>query len=368
MTEIVIHGFTLSLPDDHWLPRIRNQFPNYSENIGRLAAAVEQKYPGRGFIDFGANVGATAAIVCSHSKLPILCVERSQYRELLEENLRRLPADVELECPSGNEIVPFTPLNTILARHPSFQTSKILKIAGSGIYANILESAFEWMATAHPILSWRHGLCHDTSASGQRSAIFDRLLALGYRTGLLFDDTGEFIQTISLEGRQQLAEICDYVPGGEHCHTYGDVSVFHDEDVDLCTSFRELEIEYRRIRGKATLPMQADSPLRDTIQPTLQEDQRRELAGVRAHTQLERYRLQLQLAELESRIRSKDAEIERLHTVLRDLLRSEDLKTQLAGLRQELDTSLALRAARSLHWFLGPIRRRIGLKSNGGRP
>jgi hypothetical protein len=92
----------------------------------------------------------------------------------------------------------------------------------------------------------------------------------------------------------------------------------------------------------------------------MQEDRGAELAGVRAYTQFERQRLQLQIAELESQIRSKDAEINRLHDVLRDVLRSEDLKAQLAGLRRELDSSLALRAARSLHWFLGPIRRRIG--------
>jgi hypothetical protein len=359
VTEIVIHGFTLSLPDDHWLPQIRNQLPNYSENIGRLAAAVEQKYPGRGFIDFGANVGDTAAIVRSHSKLPILCIERSQYRQLLEDNVRRIPADVELECPSGNGIASSTPLNTILARHPSFQTSKILKIAGSGMHGSMLESIFEWMAAAHPIVYWRHGLGYDATASGQRSTIFDRLLAAGYRTALVFDNTGEFIQTLSLDARQQLAEICEYFPGGEQCYAYGDVCVFHDEDVDLCERFRQVEIDHRRTRGKTT---------QESIPHTMGEDQRTELAGVRAHIQLDRHRLQLRIAELESRIRSKDAEIERLHTVLRDLLRSEDLKAQLAGLRQELDTSLVLRLARSLHWFLGPIRRWIGPKSNGGRP
>jgi hypothetical protein len=92
----------------------------------------------------------------------------------------------------------------------------------------------------------------------------------------------------------------------------------------------------------------------------MQEDRGAELAAVRAYTQFERQRLQLQIAELESQIRSKDAEISRFHDILRDVLRSEDLKAQLASLRRELDSSIALRVARSLHWLLGPIRRRIG--------
>ena len=37
-------------------------------------------------------------------------------------------------------------------------------------------------------------------------------------------------------------------------------------------------------------------------------------------------------------------------------------------LRHELQSSITLRAARSLHWILGPIRKLIGGSHNGGRP
>jgi hypothetical protein len=317
-------------PHGHW-------FPHYRENLGRLAAAVERKYPGRGFIDAGANAGDNAAIVRAHSSLPILCIEGS-----------------ELE--RGR-------LDSILAKHPRFQASKILKI-------DTLDGALEWIATARPVLFWQHDISRDAVANGPGMRIFEGLLEVGYRSALLFDHTGEFIQTVSLDARQQLAEYCD-------------ICAFHEEDLDLCSDVRQTELENRRIRGKTRVPAQTQASLENT-----------ELQAPRGQTQFDRYRQQLQIMDLETRVSSKDAEIHKLHLMLRDLLvelhverttrnrneelslaEREDLKGQLtsargesASLRHELDTSLALRAARSLRWILAPIRRLIGGSSNGSRP
>jgi hypothetical protein len=79
VTTIQLHHFTVLAPEGHWLGPIRRDYPDYSENIGRISGAVEKKYPNRGVIDIGANVVDTAAIVRSHSSLPILCIEGSAY-------------------------------------------------------------------------------------------------------------------------------------------------------------------------------------------------------------------------------------------------------------------------------------------------
>jgi hypothetical protein len=44
VNSIELHGFKLDLPNDHWLLQILDQLWDYSENIGRMAAAVERKY------------------------------------------------------------------------------------------------------------------------------------------------------------------------------------------------------------------------------------------------------------------------------------------------------------------------------------
>jgi hypothetical protein len=339
VTTIESHG--------HW-------FPHYRENLGRLAAAVERKYPDRGFIDVGANVGDNAAIVRAHSSLPILCIEGSEFRyEILKKNIRSLEAEVELERDR---------LDSILAKHPRFQASKILKI-------DRLDGALEWIATARPVLFWQHDISRDAAADGSGTRIFEGLLEVGYRLALLFDHMGDFIQTVSLDARQRLGQYCD-------------ICAFHEEDLDLCSDFRQTELENRCIRGKTRVMAQTQGSLEAT-----------ELQTLRGQTQSDRYRQQLQIMDLETRVSSKDSEIHKLHLMLRDLLvelhverttrnRNEDLhraereelKGQLtsargdcASLRHELDTSLALRAARSLQWILRPLRRLIGGSSNGGR-
>jgi FkbM family methyltransferase len=431
VTSIELHGFKLDLPNDHWLPQIRNQLPDYGENIGRLAAAVERKYPGRGFVDVGANVGDTAAIVRAHSNLPILCIEGSEFFfELLKENIRQLKGETELECilvdsasaerkgslsveygtasfhTDSNEGTSrrFARLDSILARHPRFQSSKILKIDTDGMDGRILAGALEWIGAARPVLFWEHDIGRDAAAGGPGLNIFERLLKIGYRSALVFDNTGEFIQTVSLDARQQLAELSDYLPGGEQFYGYCDVCAFHEEDLDLCSLARRNELERRRVRRSTAKPL--NEPLfRALVQAQFEAYGVRleqsikhflsdELQGVNARAQFDHYRQQLRIADLETQVSSKDSEIHRLHVMLRELLvellverntknrREEmlhaaalnELRGQLTNareegklMRSEIDSSFALRAAKSAGWILGPLRRLLGRSSTGGR-
>ena len=412
MTSIELHGVKLDLPNDHWLPRMLTELPGYGENIGRLAAAVERKYRGRGFIDIGANIGYTAAIVRAHSNLPILCIEGSEfYYELLKQNARQLKAEVELECarvdsaraerqdnlrlqhrraplPADSNDGTSTRsarLDAILARHIRFQSSKILKIETNRTDTHILEDSLEWIGVARPVLFWGHVFRRDVAAGPPGLGIFERLLEIGYRTALVFDNTGEFIQPVSLDARQQLADLSDYPLGGEEFYGYCDVCAFHEEDLDLCSSVRRIELEDRRARKK-TGSKPLNKPLENPLTPELQ--------ALRAQAQFDRYRQQLQITDLQTRVSSKDEEIYRLHVMLRELLvellveRStknrreemirqaelDELKGQLTSardegtkLRHELESSITLRAAKSLGWILGPMRRVMGRSSSGGR-
>lgn len=411
MTRIELHGFTLDLPNDHWLPQTLNQSPEYCQNIGRIASAVERKYPGRGFIDVGANVGDTAAIVRAHSNVPILCIEGSEfYYQLLKENVRQLQAEVELECAlvdstnadrrgclilqhgtaefrmdsSDGPLRRFARLDSILGRHPRFRDSKILKIHTDGMDGRILQGAMEWMAAARPVLFWRHDMGRDAAADGPGMHIFEGLWNIGYRTALLFHNSGEFIRTVSLDEHRQLAELSGY----------RDVCAFHEEDHDLGSRIRLLELENRRTSSKDGSKQDVRGPAAMTRNPRQQGSLAAELQVLSAQTQFDRNRQQLRIMDLETRVSSKDSEIHKLHLMLRDLLvelhaerttrnqneersqaEQEELKGQLISargeshkLRHELDTSLTLRVARSMSWILGPIRRLTGGSTNGGRP
>lgn len=436
MRSIELHGYRLDLPDDHWLPQIRRQFPHYSENLGRLAAVVEQKYPGRGLIDVGANVGDTAVTVRAHSKLPILCIEGSEiYYGILKNNIGRLGADVELECALGDfasadrpeslsagfepatflsngdngTTSRFARLDSILARHPRFQTSKILKIDTEGMDGHILEGTLEWIAVARPVLFWKHGIGRGTAVGGPGWSIFDRLLGIGYQSALVFDNTGEFIEELPLNERQQLADLSEYLPGSERFSGYCDICAFHQEDLDLCARFRELELETRS-RRRQDVAKPVDEPLSRALLEAQFEAHGAHVIGAvqrtlrsfldqvgasmmaerkipNAQAQADRYRTQLRITDLETLVSSKNAEIEGLHQMLREMLSSracerEEVRLEFEGLkahlksveseceklRHDLDSSVALRAARSLGWLLGPIRKIIGGNSSRARP
>ena len=109
-----------------------------------------------------------------------------------------------------------------------------------------------------------------------------------------------------------------------------------------------------------------------------------EYQALRARTELDRYRQQLQLDDLQKQLALRDAETARLKSVLEALMAEHaecartptaqenipreqenllQLKAQLensqlecAGLRHSMESSLALKLARSLSWLLTPVR------------
>jgi hypothetical protein len=113
--------------------------------------------------------------------------------------------------------------------------------------------------------------------------------------------------------------------------------------------------------------------------------------ALRARGELERYRLQLQIAELEKLLALRDTEMRRLKSVLEALMSEhaecsrnlraaaaapeleaelQQLKVQLdrseleaAQLRREIEGSFALKLARSVPWLLGPLRALIGKRT-----
>ena len=293
----------------------------------------------------------------------------------------------------------FARLDSILARHPRFQSSKILKIDTDGMDRRILAGALEWISAARPVLFWEHDIGRDTAAGGPGLNIFERLLEIGYRTGLVFDNTGEFIQAVSLDARQQLADISNYLPGGKQFYGYCDVCAFHEEDLDLCSLFRRIELDRRRVR-RGTGPKPLNEPLlralvQSAVQETVNQCLKNELQGINAQTHFDHYRQQLRITDLETRVSSKDAEIQRLHVMLRELLvellvernaknRREQMQHEAAvneltgqltnareegeALRREINSSFALRAAKSAGWILVPLRKLLGRSSTGGRP
>ncbi|MBD2129906.1 hypothetical protein NDI39_22750 [Microcoleus sp. ZQ-A2] len=82
-----IAGFNLLLPFSHQLPFILKTYPLYSSNLARLAKYVKEKYEHLKFIDIGANIGDSIALLRKEAVFPILCIEGDeQFLSALEKN------------------------------------------------------------------------------------------------------------------------------------------------------------------------------------------------------------------------------------------------------------------------------------------
>ncbi len=91
-TRLQIGSFLLTVPSGHILTKIQKSQPLRDLAIGITARELSKKYPTQTFVDIGANIGDTAAIMATYSPNPIIAVEPSDfYYAFLTENSRRIP-------------------------------------------------------------------------------------------------------------------------------------------------------------------------------------------------------------------------------------------------------------------------------------
>jgi FkbM family methyltransferase len=166
-------------------------------------------------VDIGANVGDTAAIVRAHSAAPVLCVEGDDvFLELLARNVGQL-GDVEVErafvCGSepqtgsgrverargtarligGNPLA--KPLPAILEAHPRFARPLLIKLDTDGMDVPIITANLDLLERLRPALFFEYD-----PYLGATSDVFVALSHKHYDRALVFENTGEYRETLQL--------------------------------------------------------------------------------------------------------------------------------------------------------------------------
>ncbi|MDQ3822053.1 MAG: FkbM family methyltransferase [Actinomycetota bacterium] len=198
----------LALPLSHELPFYRKDHPLYGEAVGRIAAAL-----GGPVVDIGANVGDTAAIVRGHTDVPVLCVEGDPlFFELLARNAAQL-GDVELEhafveapevgrverargtarVAAGATELRGKPLPRILADHPRFAEPALVKLDTDGMDVSILTANLDLLERVRPVLFFEYD-----PHLGATPEVFVALSHKGYERAIVFENTGEYRETVEL--------------------------------------------------------------------------------------------------------------------------------------------------------------------------
>lgn len=267
---LTIGRFRISAPASHMLDVYQEKFKLYDWPLGEIARLVQTKYPAATVVDIGANIGDSAAILCRHGDLPILCIEGSPiFLSYLRRNLPRLPHSIEIaacllgpasgtvprrtllesggtaridpasglgaaEDPSQALLV--RTLGDVLQEHRRFITPRLIKIDTDGGDFAIILSSMDVIDACHPVLFFEYSLAERKDSLKESIAAISRLVDAGYRQFFVYDNFGNFLQIVSDNAANVFRDMNRYLMShliaGRQIY-YFDVCAFAAADEDL---------------------------------------------------------------------------------------------------------------------------------------
>jgi FkbM family methyltransferase len=270
-----LDGTRLLLPLSHELPLIRRRLPDYSRNIGRIAAALAAKHPDMTMVDIGANIGDTVAIVRRHARFPILCIDGDAFfHSLLVENTRDLgdvrhanvyigEASTTVQATTarhggtggmttdaaGTSTIQTRSLASVLADDPAFRAPTLVKIDTDGFDTRIVKGAIDFLAATQPVVFMEYDPHLFAANDPDGFGVFAALRGAGYTDALFFENTGGFLARVRLDDAETLADLHAYY-SGRGGHAYCDVCVFPASGADVMQAVRRGELDAAAARGR----------------------------------------------------------------------------------------------------------------------
>lgn len=266
LVKYELDGMDMLLPVSHRLPEYRKIYPKYSENVGRIANVVHQKYPDMTFIDIGANIGDTVFILRARSHFPILCIEGDRrFINILTRNVTKFDDVKIVECFIGEtktskrvvkiyhegslrlrsdrvegEEVEFETLSSVLKNEPSFLFPRMIKVDTDGYDCRILKSEINLLSQTRPVLFFEYDPNYfEYPAEGLE--LLERLSEVGYQTALVYENSGDFFVAVDLSDSLLLKDINHYFAGWGG-NRYCDICLFHLQDEDISRQLHEEEL------------------------------------------------------------------------------------------------------------------------------
>lgn len=286
--EYAFCGSTLRLPLSHVLPFFRRASPLYADNLGRIAAQLFAKFGTFGVIDIGANVGDTVAVVHQHAPLPILCIEGvPKFIELLAQNVSATVPTPVIE-PSfvgngGEALVPWVQdgtarwvhtegvapalrmksLDQILEEHPSFQSSRLLKIDTDGMDIVILNSALGWIGRQKPVLFFEYDPDLQRAHGAGGLEVLGKLKRAGYHRVLVYEGNGDYMLSAELGNNTLFFDLHEYFSGRLGSGKWCDLCIFHAEDEEIAQVIRRSELDVFRAARRYLPARQPAAPCQE---------------------------------------------------------------------------------------------------------
>jgi FkbM family methyltransferase len=266
-----IGSFRLRLSDDSQLLNYKNAFHLYDTALGKIASVLGDKYPDLHAIDIGSNVGDTAALIRESGAIPVLCVEGDPaVRDILSENIALLGPGIEIEhsfvgadglavdLEIGRDVgsnaclvgavdaggkTKLRSLRAILADHPRFARSKLLKIDTEGFDFEIIKQSIDFASEARPVIFFEYDPQFHPEEAGAGLETVQALKSAGYSDFIYYDNFGNFLLHCGAGDNTILADLDSYLASNRRHGTavyYFDVCALHHEDAELVPEIKAL--------------------------------------------------------------------------------------------------------------------------------
>lgn len=264
-----IKGHQLKLPLSHALPLVLQYYPDYANNLARLAGCIHTKYPDLKIIDIGANIGDSVFIIRNKVSCPILCIEGDPvFFKILQTNtadckdvvIRQVfigdndaIANKELVVVSGtahfmdsSSSTEFKKLSSVLHEESQFSQSKLLKIDTDGFDLAIIRGSIDFIELAKPILFFEYDPFFLKNQKEDGISIFSLLQTLGYHSIIIYDNFGRYLISLPLTETNQIADMHGYLLNrlGDY---YYDICAVQTADLEIIQQLREIELSLTKI-------------------------------------------------------------------------------------------------------------------------
>lgn len=282
-----LEGIDILLPSDHRLPLYQNWFAQHGGQLKRLAEAVLLDRPEKSYVDIGANVGDTAAVVRSAVRNPILCIEGSAtYQPFLIENSAILGPDVAIETsyvgPDDSGIVGVEvmsggtgrivagdgaarirtrSMSSIMADHAGLSDCGLIKVDTDGHDYAILCGSLDWLSSQRPTVLFEYAPRFAVPNGPTGPDTLRALAGIGYSGALWYDNTGELLWVSHVADHGAIAQLDRLLSSyGQtyrghlvDCHAlrYADVVAFHSDERATFEAFSSAEIIRQRTAPSA---------------------------------------------------------------------------------------------------------------------
>lgn len=247
--------FSLEAPSSHPIDDLASIQPYRDLCIGIAAKYFGKKYPNGAFLDVGANIGDTAAIMATYSDNDIHAIEPSSiYFDFLLKNARKIKSIKRCEqvfVSDGSnltgtlshwggtafvkEVSSTTVIKTKRLEDVASENTCFAKIDTDGFDFKILKAGLTWIEKHTPGLLFENQL-ESLNDLEESNDILNILHGLGYNFFLVWDDAGYLL--LSTHDHKIIRHLNRYLlhrtknSYAKHLH-YFDILAIHKKDEDV---------------------------------------------------------------------------------------------------------------------------------------